>query len=195
MTDRRDLKQRIRERQARTGERYATARLHTLSAIAPPSWVIELRDVSTLAKRAGIACAVRVAPSLQLPRPKTIEILTQLKRIVVAAPSGLGPIQRAVLQGQEAPGPVVTQALEVIRQTRIFLEALRSGLRGPGVGGRMLAFDAELDGARRTLLAWLVLRYGGEPILVLSELHDGHATLESPGLWTIMLPQPRVVGR
>jgi len=80
MTVKRDFKRRVRQRQARTGESYVTARRHLLAS--RPSHqddddhdegggpqprrisVVELIDVSDEARRIGLACRVLMFPSL-----------------------------------------------------------------------------------------------------------------------------------
>ena len=83
MTIRRDLKRRIRERQAQTGERYTTARAHVLGAATPPGrvpdWVIELHDVSDRAQAVGILCPVRVSSTLWRASKPIDRVLAQLR--------------------------------------------------------------------------------------------------------------------
>lgn len=66
MTKRRDLKRRVRERSARTGETYTTARRHVLAARPAtdnPS-VTEMTELTELAARRGFRCRIAVHPDL-----------------------------------------------------------------------------------------------------------------------------------
>jgi hypothetical protein len=191
MTIRRDLKRRIRERQEQTGERYTTARAHVLGALGQPSFpvpfpVIELHDVTELARAAGLACPVRVTPSLQRSASQIPTVLEQLRRILLGSTQGLDAMQRVVLHGKpERPhgnGPVAILATYV----ESFLEGLEHGLRGPGPGGRVLAFDAVLDGASRTIMAQIFPQHMRVSLLVLSLFRDDSLWLfDSPEVWAL----------
>ncbi|HWN70239.1 MAG TPA: hypothetical protein VNM90_21515 [Haliangium sp.] len=186
MTFRRDLKRRIRERQEKTGERYTTARAHVLATPPAPSWVVELHDVTEQARLAGLTCPVRVTSALQ--RSGELQtVLEQLRRILLGPVEGVQVMQRVALRGQPDPwhgdGPVVIVAAHAQR----FQERLQHGLRGPGPGGRVLAFDADLDGASRTIIAQLLPRHTRDSLLVLSLFRDESAWLfDSPELWTLV---------
>jgi hypothetical protein len=65
MTAKRDLKKRIRDRAARTGERYTAARQHVLGPGEPAGVpFIELRDMSKQAARLGIQCPTYMFPGV-----------------------------------------------------------------------------------------------------------------------------------
>jgi hypothetical protein len=67
MTAKRNLKRRVRERQARTGESYVAARRQVLAGrVAAPDAmkVVELHDVSAEANRLGFCCRILAFPSL-----------------------------------------------------------------------------------------------------------------------------------
>jgi hypothetical protein len=68
MTRQRDLKRRIRERQARTGESYVTARRHVVAgreaSVPGDVRVVDLLDVSSLAASLGFRCRVAMFPEL-----------------------------------------------------------------------------------------------------------------------------------
>ena len=184
MTVRRDLKRRIRARQEKTGESYAAARARVLAARPRPSWVIELADVSRAARAAGFVCAVRSTPLLATSRSLPA-ILVQLRGILGGATEGLAPMQRVALRGEADPWSRGGGAVVMVSRLRAFAASLDQGLRGPGPGGRILAFDADLDGRPRTILAHLVPRYRREPLLLLSVYRDETtgALLDSFDLW------------
>lgn len=186
MTLRRTLKRRIRSRQEKTGESYAAARAQVLAARPGPFPVIELEDVSPEAHKAGIVCAVRVTPALatttSLPK-----ILRQLHAILAGATEGLVPMQGVALRGEADKWAVIGTGhlAGFVGKLRAFTESLDQGLRGPGPSGRILAFDAEVDGRVRTVVAQLVPRFHRDPLLVLSVFRDVTAPtlLDSIALW------------
>jgi hypothetical protein len=64
MTERRDLKGRVRDRQARTGESYVTALRQVLAQRPSRIPVIELFDLSALGARLGFTCRISAFPDL-----------------------------------------------------------------------------------------------------------------------------------
>jgi hypothetical protein len=193
MTFRRDLKRRIRERQERTGERYTTARAHVLGDMGQqqPSFpvpipVVELHDVSEQARAAGLACPVRVTSSLQRSASQIPAVLEQLRRILLGPTQGLHAMQRVALHGEPERLPGAGPAVILATHIQSYLEALEHGLRGPGPGGRVLAFDAVLDGASRTIVAQLFPQHMRVSLLVLSLFRDDSLWLfDSPEVWKL----------
>lgn len=191
MTLRRDLKRRIRERQEKTGERYTTARAHVLATPPAPSWVVELHDVTEQARLAGLTCPVRVTSALRRSGKQVPELLEQLRRILLGPIEGMQVMQRVALRGEPDPWHRDGQVVIVAAHAERFQERLQHGLRGPGPGGRVLAFDADLDGASRTVIAQLLPRHGRDSLLVLSLFRDEGAWLfDSPDLWTLVAGAP-----
>src|SRR4051812_18150686 len=95
MTKKRNLKRRVRERQARTGESYVTARRQLLAArgIAPPVAlvpvpVVELHDVSAEAARLGFQCQIAMFPELRAVAEPAL-VLVGLRDALIAAPGDL----------------------------------------------------------------------------------------------------------
>src|SRR5215468_6609912 len=171
MTLRRTLKSRIRARQEKTGESYAAARAQVLAARPRPFPVVELHDVSLEAKHAGIVCEVRVTPALAAT-PALARILRQLHAILAGGTGGLAALQDVAIRGAPDPWNRGGSVMAFVTKLRAFAEGLEQGLRGPGPGGRILAFDAELDGRTRTVVAHLVPRFRRDPLLVLSVFRD-----------------------
>ena len=72
MTAKRDLKRRARERQARTGESYVTARRHVVAeapdrAVAAATSTVEVVELMNLSDNAawnGMQCSVMMSPEL-----------------------------------------------------------------------------------------------------------------------------------
>jgi hypothetical protein len=168
MTSRRDLKRRIRQRQEQTGERYTTARAHVLDAPPPAISVVELVDVDDRARAAGVAAPTRVTPGVARFADEVPRLHEQLRRILIGPTAGLAPMRRVVVDGSQESWTESGSTRTLIASVGAFLESLRAGLRGPGLGGRMVAFDAVLGGSTRTVVAQLLPRYRGPSLLLLS---------------------------
>lgn len=191
MTRRRDLKRRIRVRQRLTGERYTDARAAVLAAKTTPSWVVELHDIGALARELGFTCGVRVTAALFEHGLALAAVLVRLRELL--RDRELAALRRVALDGAGDPswssgaqywrhgGTVV-----LLEQLRRFFAGLARGERGPGPAGRTVAFDVELGAAPRVVIAQLVPRFRGDPLLVLA-LHDD-LTLDIPG--AVAVPAP-----
>src|SRR5438105_576891 len=99
MTAKKDLKKRVRARQAGTGESYSTARRHVLGdRSAVP--VVELVDLSAEAERVGLCGRVLVFPDL-VERVDPVVVLRRLRQVLDA--TGGDPVLRlfhaVLLQG------------------------------------------------------------------------------------------------
>lgn len=141
MTARRDLKRRVRERQARTGESYMTALRHVLDN-RPAVPVVELIDITDIAAALGIACRARLTPTLA-DRIDAASALRQLRDALVATlrDPALDLMRRVVLGG-ESPSIKPTS----IDVTRRFMTRVRAGIGGVAEHGRLLALA--VDGRR-----------------------------------------------
>lgn len=180
MTDRRDLKKRIRARQEKTGERYTTARAHVMGQGPGNDLVVELRDISDAARATGFVCLARATPAV----PEAIEAhaLRQLREILLGPVAGLDPMRKIALQGSVHPTLDLGRVLELITQRRAFHASLELGLRGPGPGGRIVAFDLLTDGECCTIVAQL-LPTRGEAVLLLSGFPGDPVVADSIDLW------------
>src|SRR5689334_14303499 len=83
MTDHRDFKRRVRDRQAQTGESYMTARRHVLAQRPQPEpepaiAVVEVLDATADAERLGFKCRVLVFPRLAA-KVETAPLLAKLR--------------------------------------------------------------------------------------------------------------------
>jgi hypothetical protein len=192
MTFRRDLKRRIRERQKKTGESYTTARAQMIGEHGRSSLLVELHDVTEEAKAVGFACEVRALGALCRSRKQTRQLLEQLKQILLAPIDGIEALKRAVLLGEPLPART---AIDLVTHARSFLQSLRLGIRGLGAGGRIIAFDAQVDGETAVITAQLLPRHTGQPLLVLSrfraERESAGVLLDSLGLLSLSLRSPR----
>jgi len=157
MTVKRNFKRRVRERQARTGESYVTARRHLLTsrpALAPEDdeadpedgdppargiSVVELIDVSAEARRVGLACRVLMFPSL-VERFGPGRVLGRLHDLLVttAGDPAIARLTRLALDGvvpePRRAGMYDSDAL------RRFLRRALAGLGGTLDDGATLAF-------------------------------------------------------
>jgi hypothetical protein len=148
MTQQRDLKRRIRERMAKTGEAYVTARQHVLAARdddpaepAPASVfdVVEPIDVSDDATALGLKCQVSIFPKLAA-RVDAISALTRLRDALLDTEddSSLSVMQRLVLHGVVPPA-AIGEEFRDFYVLRNFVRRARAGIGGASPRGRMLA--------------------------------------------------------
>jgi hypothetical protein len=180
MTRKKDLKRIIRERQAKTGERYAAARAQVIAQRPSSELVIELDDCSELAREVGLRVQVRAASSLR-PAARTI-----LERIHAIASSGLQAaerLRRAVILGERPPLRDPRSALRLFNAWREFLRGVSLGFRGVSPDGVTLALDVELGGERRTVVAHVYARPAGEPVLLVNEWRAGREPVSLLASW------------
>src|SRR5687767_13080550 len=91
MTAKRDLKRRVRERQAKTGESYVTARRRVMAKAPaneattdrPVMDVLELLDAGAAASELGIRCPIRMSPHLAEELGQA-QVLARLRDVLVA---------------------------------------------------------------------------------------------------------------
>ncbi len=130
MTRKKDLKRRVRERQARTGESYTAALAHVRKK---PVENEALPDATEEAKAAGLHCSAVVSPKLRALgdlRP----FFARLRELLEALESdACGPL----LRGE--PGPRVIPTLRDSLEARRFLAQVQAGTRGLSRDGRMFA--------------------------------------------------------
>ncbi|HKE20492.1 MAG TPA: hypothetical protein VKB80_36715 [Kofleriaceae bacterium] len=158
MTAKRDLKKRIRERAARTGERYTAARKHVLGAGEPTGGVpfIELRDMSKLAARVGIRCPTYMFPGVA-DRVDGRALLAHIRDCLRATERDRATdILRAVILDGEQPAIEDSRVSLMLHQVAPILRAIstrqilptrgdafftraRAGIGGISEGGTMLA--------------------------------------------------------
>jgi hypothetical protein len=137
MTDRRDLKRRVRERQAQTGESYVTAlrNVRGLRASAVP--VVELVDISEIGALLGLKCRVLVQPVLA-ERLEVAAMLRQLHAALLAtmADPASWLMRSVVLHGER---PFASPA--GLDERRRFLHRMRAGISGFSDSGGMLSLS------------------------------------------------------
>src|SRR5258706_6897941 len=125
MTAKRDLKRRVRERQARTGESYVIALHHVLSQRESRVPVVELIDVTDIAAPLGIKCRTVMAPSM-VGRVDPTAMLTQLRGALLTTSNDPDFVRmRAVVFAGEHP----KLDMEPVLESRFFAR-LRAGIGG-----------------------------------------------------------------
>ena len=137
MTAKRDLKRRVRERQARTGESYTAARAHVIREAEPTPvekasaiQVDEMLELDADAARLGIKCPVMMSGSLAR-RVDPVRVLERVRDALLATLDDPAmEILRAVVLRGERP------AAERVRDARWFDELRRFAARAhAGIGG------------------------------------------------------------
>jgi hypothetical protein len=155
MTDKRDLKRRIRARQQRTRERYTTARQHVLAG-TPNIDVLELDELHA----EGVACRVFAHPELRQVAPRA---LTQIRDVLHATRGdpATARLYAVVIEGHRVPTPDAWPVLQVpigfkpgvpLPAVERFLARARAGLGGLSDGGTMIA--VHVDGVPVVGVAW-----------------------------------------
>jgi len=137
MTAKKDLKRRVRERQARTQESYTAALAHVRAGARPKVPVTELNDVTELAAELGIRCRVSAYPGID-ERP-ALEKVRDALRATAGDPET--ERLRAALFENRAPNDglswQVTDLYGLLEKTRRFLARARAGIGG--VSGHLIA--------------------------------------------------------
>jgi hypothetical protein len=170
MTKKRDLKRRVRERQARTGESYVTARRQLLAArsIAPPVPVpvpvVELHDVSAEAARLGFQCQIAVFPELRAVAEPGL-VLVGLREALIAAPGDLAAARMFDLAFAVRSAGVFEPRVPPSQQ-RLY-ERLRMERGGPSEPSSVFAFRVAGLGGSVPVLCVLA-----GPRLLLTAIHD-----------------------
>ncbi|MGE5186832.1 MAG: hypothetical protein ACM31C_32485 [Acidobacteriota bacterium] len=150
MTDRKDLKRRIRDRQAKTGESYMTARMHVLAERRSATGAVpfvDTVDCGELAARLGMRCHVVITATL-------VELLSAelvLERIrtalVVSETDPAADLMRAIVfNGENPPELLRTYGVLALRaqgwnggELRRFIARARAGIGGISSKGHLLA--------------------------------------------------------
>jgi hypothetical protein len=156
MTAKKDLKKRVRDRQARTGEAYTVALRH-VQAQRPgtPIPVVELIDLTAVGAAAGLACRISMYPGLA-GRIDPAAALTRLREALMDTPddSALEHMRAVALRGEN---PEVPFASDFGPAGRRFIARARAGIGGVSDAGRMLALTIDGTAGAITLLfiLWL----------------------------------------
>jgi hypothetical protein len=141
MTAKRDLKRRVRERQAKTGETYTTARRNVVTT-APkraPIAVDELIDLTAEAAALGLRCKILMSQRLAT-RVDPMRVLTSLRDALLAT---LRDADTELLRGIALDGVVSPAPFRWSRDGRHeqFIARVRAGLGGVSADGRTLGLN------------------------------------------------------
>ena len=160
MTAKRDLKKRVRERQARTGERYTTALAEVLQERPGRVPVLELVELTADAAALGLRCRAAMFPDVAAAVDGA-SVLARLRDALLATRDDprLNLLRSALLDGARLPAPA-RRPLEVVADVHAFRDRVRAGLAGVSDGGTMLALTVE---ARRGGVELVVCRLAAPP--------------------------------
>lgn len=196
MTAKKDLKRRVRERQARTGESYVAARRAVLAEAPAPEPeapaagsinVVELEDVSEQAGALGFKCRISIAHTLAAQVAPEVA-LARLRDVVLAtsADPALEPIRAVALRGERVARPGLVR--EWMTDLQHFVARVRAGVGGVSASGTMLALPVE--GARGLVmmvchLGFGILRPEHRPAIVLTTVDAATFFIEPIALRTL----------
>jgi hypothetical protein len=167
MTVKRDLKRRVRARQALTGERYTTAREQVL-AEKPSSAVpvVEMVDLSAIAAELGLHGRTLMFPHLA-EQVEARAALERIREVLLATAQDPGTLlfRTALLEGKPIPPPEpetddrrealvhlalmyggtlkVVRGTEMLSEAARFLTRARAGLGGVSNNGRIIAVPVQ----------------------------------------------------
>jgi hypothetical protein len=185
MTAKRDLKRRVRERQAKTGEAYTTARHKVVAAVGKPAAIAvdELLDLTADAAALGLRCKILMSSALATT-VDPLRVLTSLRDALLAT---LRDPDTELLRGIALSGEVSSAPFRWSRDARHdqFIARVRSGLGGVSADGRTLGLH--VAGVPILCSAWR-----REATLMVSSIDDSVGIVLSR-LGTRIAPPPAVV--
>ncbi len=163
MTAKKHLKQLVRERQEKTGERYSTALAH-VRAQAPGLEQVQ-PEVTEWARLEGLHCTAFVTERLwnaehsHAAREAWFRAaFARLRALLLAAEGapGTDALCATVLRGEPKPGSI-PHAIQEAVEARRFMAQVQAGARGVSRNGRLMAWDVPRGGEPVTLLALCVV--------------------------------------
>jgi len=183
MTKHKTLKQHVRDRQQKTGERYTTALAHLQAHRSVVPKKDEPFDATKVARALGLSCHASLSAELAAGADRERRargVLDALRALLLALDGDAGATKMAevVLHGNSGARGV-PHALAEAAAARAFLRSIRDGKRGVSANGRLAAFDVDGVTVVATLL-WNPLA-ATRPALVYLARFD-HDALEGP--WT-----------
>jgi hypothetical protein len=139
MTDRKDLKRRVRDRQSETGESYMTALRHVRGDRVQVVPVVEMVDVSEIGAALGIKCRTLMVPGLA-EQLDVSALLSQLRAALVATTRDAASelMRGIVLYGERPFAPNTFRFDETLK----FQRRVRAGIGGFSESGRSLSLAA-----------------------------------------------------
>jgi hypothetical protein len=178
MTSKKSLKERVRERQAKTGERYTTA-LMQVRATAPPTVEEALHEVTRAAQLEGFTCRAfasdelwRAESSLGAPEERFRGVLARLRALLLALDAGdAGASLAGLLLRGEASSRAMPNHVQELVAARQFLSKARAGVRGVSANARLVVLDVPRGEAQAPVLGVVLAAPGiTQPLLALSPL-------------------------
>jgi hypothetical protein len=155
MTEKRDLKRLVRERQARTGESYVTALRQVQAQKQPTIAVVELVDLTEIGAPLGYKRRIWCTPTL-LAQLDAVATLTRFRDLLLATgrDRNFDLMRDVALRGLTPQAPRARMAnTEMVD----FLARARAGLGGVSGSGRMVAVNVDAKGASRMVIFALTL--------------------------------------
>jgi hypothetical protein len=147
MTAKKDLKRRVRDRQARTGESYVTARRRVVEgaqetprATIP---VVEMIDLTADAERLGLKCRV-IMPASLATQLDPVATLTRVRDALIATADDpdTAPLRGVALRGERLGLPP-RMPPGWIERLRRFVARAKAGIGGVSDGGNLLALAVD----------------------------------------------------
>jgi len=180
MTDHRDFKRRVRNRQARTGESYMTARRQVLArreTAAIP--VVEAIDAGDEAARLGFRCRILIFPRLAARIDQTL-VLERFRDALLITEGDPATERLRALAFRGLPPPLPKRwSGDLATGIRRLVSRARAGIGGTTREGSVLAMHMTgRDGLVVVVLAtaWHVIA-GREPTIVLGTVDEDGAEL------------------
>jgi hypothetical protein len=184
MTAKKSLKKHVRERQAKTGERYMTALAQVRAKVAHEGH----RDVSPWAEAEALQCQAtssealwRAECSLGAPEERFRSIFARLRGLLLSLSDAerVKPLRAAVLSGAPWVAPI-PNAVREVAEAWLFRAQVQAGVRGLSPNGRLVALDVPRGATQVTVLGVFVPVPGADrrPLLWLKELDEGGSASE-----------------
>jgi len=208
MTAKKDLKRRVRERQARTGESYAAARAQVVAqapaekpaepepqpaepaepAAEPVIPVEELIDLTPQAQAIGIKCQVAMTSRLA-GRIDPDRTLIKIRDALLATDEDpdTRTLRAVVLRGEHVVVPMAARAADWFGSTRRFVARALAGIGGISEHGNMLAISVDGPAGSVMLIAHVWLRpFGMQRELPRLMLSVAESVGNPSGMWTLL---------
>ncbi len=168
MTKQRDLKRRVRARQAKTGESYVTARQQVMAERPSAVPVVELIDLTPRARAVGFRCRMWMWPSLAEQVDESA-VVARLRDVFVA--TATDPAMRSLIGlAFGAKRPQRRYELRDVEGLHRFLHRARAGIGGVSDDGTMLALA--INGRDGLVQALCVLSHDGLALATVSEAEN-----------------------
>jgi hypothetical protein len=156
VTDRRDFKRRVRDRQAETGETYTAAR-RAVEAQRPGAMaLVEMTDVTDVAATVGFACRAVASPDV-LAAVTAEAALRRLHKLLVAVDADAETAVMRAFAFRDTPPPALTEDdHRGIVAIRDFLARARAGVGGTLGAGRLIVLH---DAIPIVYMIWPIAPY------------------------------------